>query len=340
MNRIRRFLPVLALSALCGLGFADDDFAAILGAIKSDMPAVCDELAAILPLDASTGSIWSDSYIGNFPHLGVALSAGVIVSPKAGAALLTLLNDTGATGIDETITTLLRDYGLPFPSASVGARIGGFGLPFDVAVLYSGIPESLGLLDSVEGVDLSYSCFGLDFRYGLLDEKKNAIDLSLGAGLFYMSGKIGYTASGLLSEDTTSVPGHTLDFSDPVLALSWSTFSLDLSAQVSKKIVFFTPYAGLGLTFGLPTVEASYTAPLVYEDGSQVSVSQIVADGYTGSTEGLEDWVIKNSDGITTDLRAYGGFSLDLLILHFDFSAMYGFISQNYGGSLNLRLQF
>jgi hypothetical protein len=299
-------------------------------------------MATALPINATTGSAWSDSFIGDFPHFGVSASLGATLIPSS--ALNDVLGVMGLSldSLGSEASSVLA-LGVPFPAWVVQARIGGFILPFDIGVKYGTIPESLNVFSGLgDGYVFSYTLAGLDLRYDILNEKKNFIDLSVGGGVYYLAGKIQIPLDGVVNDYTFTAPdssSHTISFDTPNLYLGWESVSFDLNAQVSKQILFLTPYLGAGLTLGNPAVTSGITATNIYLDGAATDASAL-SNYFNGlDTSFTNGWVTNSTLTNSVDARVYGGFSFDIFVVHLDLNAMYSFIGQNYGGSLNLRVQ-
>ena len=107
------------------------------------------DLSSALPFASTLGLYWSDSYIGNFAHLGVALSVGAVGLPADafGSVLKTLTGGAGDANLLDFLPPDLakagETFGMPFPAAALEARLGGFILPFDIGLKVGLIPPSI-----------------------------------------------------------------------------------------------------------------------------------------------------------------------------------------------------
>jgi hypothetical protein len=190
--------------------------------------------------------------------------------------------------------------GIPLPSYAVEARVGGFLLPFDVGVRFGALPTI-----TMSGLSLNYLNLGFDVRYALMEEGIVKPDIVVGAGFYYSKFGIGYTFN------PASLAGLDGSYtSDQTLAISAESKVIELKAQVSKSFVIVTPYAGVG-------------GSVAFNEGNYSLTKET-----TGSTANT-----------VYGVRVYGGTSLNLAVFKVDVSAMYNFISQNYGFNLGMRVQ-
>jgi len=318
--------------------------------ISTSFQEFADAVAPILPFNAAIGLNWSDAYIGQFlavpPHFGFGVSAGVTTIP------ITSMNKV----LDAFSITLpaelsfINDYGFPFPAYTADLRIGGFILPFDVGLKFGYLPKEL-VKDLPVNID--YLFVGADLRYAVLKEHLLIPAVSIGVGYSFLKGGVG--VPGLLGGDITlssfEVPNtsggkdtHNISLTDPSLSFNWQTQIIDFKAQVSKSLLIITPYAGLGASYGISNAGGGLTTKLLL-DGTEITDDQIteINDAFTAAGETPPDLsaqgIIVSKDVQGFSVRAYGGLSLNLLILKLDFTAMYNFTGGSYGGTVNLRFQ-
>jgi len=315
-------------------------FFAVAGVWAQDLEAFqegfenfADALAPTLSYNATIGNNWSDAYIGNFPHFGIGLAVGATTVPAPDLDLLFV-------AMNIAMPAELENIGLPIPAAALSAKLGGFILPFDIGLKAMVLPDSLKNTLSEAGLIADYTLFGGNVRYAVLKENLIMPDVSIGAGYNRLSGSIGMTLD-------TEVPSftfydgstdRTIAATNPELAIDWTTDSYDLTLQVSKNFLFIRPYAGAGYSFGKSTVSGGLKSDVTY-DGSPITQDQLDDINATlvaaGSTE-----VPLSATGIlfgkeSTDpaLRIYGGVSMSLLIVHFDFSVSYVPLTSSLGAS-------
>jgi hypothetical protein len=236
-------LAVLA-AALTTSGFSQASPTSIAD-VQKGAESMASSLSAALPFNSTLGLNWSDAYIGQIlgvpPHFGVGVSAGA-TSVKSDE--MKVLLDT--LGVD---TQDLPEI-LPLPAGTLEARIGGFILPFDIGLKAGFITGDMGkaIEDASGGLKLDYLLVGGDFRYNIIKGNLLLPRVSLGIGVNYMKGSLSTTLSGGQSFTYNS---YTISTSDPELGLAWETTTIDLKAQVSKSLLIFTPYAGLGASYAM-----------------------------------------------------------------------------------------
>jgi hypothetical protein len=343
-NMKRALLLVLILLLAAAGAFASPDFATF----ETSFNQFAQDLANGLPFNSSIGQNWSSAYIGQFPHFGLGVTLGATTIPytaisQAVAALgITLPSDF----------SWMAQSGVPIPAYTIDARIGGFILPFDIGLKVGYIPpgglKSLG----VTSFTADYLLAGADVRFALLKEGIIAPAISVGVGYNYMKGSIG--VPGLLggspfqitnwTNPVDSTGGHTLAMTDPSLNMQWSTNVVELKAQISKKILFITPYIGgaVSYSFGAQTgggVQSSLTL-----DGGTLTQGQIDAINQAYANQGQS--ITISGEGITVlknslagfDYRVFGGLSFDIIFFYIDLGAAYDFANQAYGASANLRI--
>jgi len=299
-------------------------------------------LSAALPFNSTLGLNWSDAYIGQLlgvpPHFGVGVSAGAttVKADEMKSLLTTLGIDTGS------FPNLV-----PIPAAVAEARIGGFLLPFDIGVKGGYIPPEVGktIQDATGGLNLDYLAAGADIRFALLKGGLLLPRVSLGVGVNYMKGGLGTTLSGGQSFTYTyGTDTYEIAASDPELGLSWETTTVDLKAQISKGFLIFTPYAGLGASYGMSKAGYYIQSNIKY-DGSDITDTELqtIKDTLTQagitppdiSATGISSYFANNGWAF----RAFGGLSLNILILRVDVTGLYNLSDNSYGGSVGVRFQ-
>ena len=285
------------------------------------------ELAKSLPFNSSLGLNWSDAYIGKFfpslpPHFGVGGSFGITTMDLP--VMRTLMNYFG--------------YSMPFdigklilPAYAAEARIGGLFLPFDVGVKFGYLPP-VGLWG--QNLDMDYLLVGGDIRYKLLDLK--VIKLSVGFGINYLRGGV----SGKVGSDQQIEYGtESIILEKPEVNLKWDTVSFDFKTQVSFSLLLFTPYAGVAASYARSSAGYSIDAPVQYSSGDmQDVIDYINSEGLVGMD--LSDTGISsNINNTAFGFRAFGGVSLNFVVFKLDFTGIYSFRDNNFGGSLGFRFQ-
>ena len=351
---MKRKILVIFLAITCTLGIsAQEQFAEVEAAFGT----FATDLSAALPFASTLGLNWSDSYIGQFPHFGIGATVGAVGLPAK--AFDTVISTLTGGVVDSSLINLLpaeiqpfiEQFGMPFPSVTVDARIGGFGLPFDIGAKVGLIPDSFDIGSQVEGLDADYLLVGGDVRFRLIEERGLIPEISIGGGYNYYSGGIRFGSTQSIAIGDFEVPDplggaasvYNITLDNPAFGFEWETNVFDAKAQISKKILFITPYLGLGATYGSSKVKGGAYAEvggisdpaewaLIEEALSLLGeeVPQLTETGFTITAE--------TAPGFAA--RAFGGLSLDLLFLKLDVSGFYEIVSRTMGASVGLRLQF
>ncbi|HKL86959.1 MAG TPA: hypothetical protein VJ861_11565 [Treponemataceae bacterium] len=284
-------IALVSIFALTVVSAQDAELAKFNDALTGFLGEVNDAL----PDNAVVGGTWSDAYIGQIvgipPHFGIGLAVGVSQFPVK--ALKEAVALTGAK-------LPIEELGLP--NVALEGRIGGFILPFDIGFRVGGLPKQ-----TLKGAGLELLNFGVDVRYALLKDNLIMPGISVGLGYYHSSGAISYTFNTTQLTAVEIPAGYTVE--DQELKIDFGTNVIEAKAQVSKNLIFITPYAGA----------AVYTA--------------ITESTYTLASE--TNTANKSSFG----MRVFGGTSINLLVLKLDVSGMYNVLSQNWGGNVGLRVQ-
>jgi len=283
-------------------------------------------MARSLPFNATMGLNWSDAYIGRFfPSFPPRFGVGVV----GGATTMDLAPIDGllsAFGFDGELPSLMGRF--PIPGVMVEARLGGFFLPFDLGFKIGSIPNVPG------SIEVDYFIVGGDFRYALLHGRRILPTISVGVGFTHLRGGISTTLDQGFNVDLGS--GRTVIVSDPRVGIDWSTSVLDFKVQASRSLLVVTPYVGLGLSHGWSRVSYGVDAGIattgINEGQAREILGQYGIDLGTGgfsSEVGINGWSV----------RAFGGISLNLMVLRLDFTALYNFRDGNLGATIGARIQ-
>ena len=330
----KAFLVILVLLSASAV-FAQVDFTTF----QSGFSEFAQDLANGAPLNASTGLSWSQAYIGQFPHFGIGVTVGATTLPAS--AMKTMADALGVTLPSEF--SYATKYGLPLPAYTIDARIGGFVLPFDIGLKLGYIPpgtlQKMGL-----SVSADYILAGLDVRYALLKDEGFIPALSVGLGYNHMQASVG--VPGLLSGAITIAQIYNgssnkdLVLSNPSLQMQWSTNVLDLKVQVSKRLIFITPYLGVAASYSFGAkASGTVKSDMTYDS---LPLTQPVIDlikQYNPDIDLSSVGITANAaSGAGFDFRAFGGLSFDLFIVYLDLGGAYDISTGAFGGSVNLRI--
>ena len=304
--------------------------------LQAGVNSFSEDIAKGLPFNSTMGLNWSDAHIGQFlgipPRFGVGFSLGfTTININAINNLLSLL------GMGSSIDL---NIGLPLPGYTVEGRLGGFVLPFDIGIKFGYIP-SLNI--PVADVGLEYLLIGTDLRYSLLPKKIPVVKVSVGLGYNHMSGGISKTLpmGQSFAFNGPNDTDYTLSITNPKVGLRWQTNVLELKAQASFSLKVITPYLGLGLSYGWS--EAGYQVETdVRINGAPASqandeVKQILGQAGLSNLGDTGFESIINNDAF--NVRFFGGFSINLPMVRFDFTGMYNVISSNWGVTFGTRFQ-
>ncbi|MBN1685621.1 MAG: hypothetical protein JW852_03155 [Spirochaetales bacterium] len=349
------FLLFACILTISGV-FAQDP--ADFEAVKDAFAAFADDLSSALPFASTIGLNWSDSYIGNFPHLGVALSAGAVGLPAEafGKVLGTLTGgELGGDMLDflpPELAEFGERFGLPFPAAALEARVGGLLLPFDIGLKVGFIPDEVDMGEILPaGMSATYELVGADVRLRLVEEKGLIPEIIVGGGVNRLTGGVSFSAGDSINVDGFEVQGfgtYRITLDDPTFGFDWETTVFDVKAQISKRLLIVTPYLGIGATMGKSKVSGgAYTNVNAYNEMDELidatewaeiqqallllgeDVPQLSETGFT---------ITNSKSGFAT--RVYGGASLNLLFIKLDITGFYELLSQSLGLSAALRVQF
>ena len=271
-----------------------------------------DVMTDVIPNAQLQQNVWADAWIGHIlpkPNFGFGVNAGV-----SKLKLDSLKSAGDALGMDMS--------GVPstmvFPVATVDLRVGGFFLPFDVGFTISGLDTSkIGALDkAISPAYFDFFTIGGDIRYAVLKGGAILPKVSVGLGVYHMSGHIGAEKDGSAAE---------MDF---------SATTLSLSAQVSKKLVFFVPFAGARVMFTSSSVNWKAKANwknILHTTGSLAEAIKynILPQTFSGGTD----------KGLFEHVRPviYGGFAFDLAVIDITLSGSYDFVSSIPSGAVSVR---
>ncbi|MFA6508470.1 MAG: hypothetical protein WCT14_20390 [Treponemataceae bacterium] len=319
---------------------------ATIGAIQAGASTLVETLATALPFNSTVGLNWSDAYIGQLlsvpPHFGVGVTVGA-TSVKA-AGLTDLLSQLGVPSI--TIPAFLGDK-LPLPVAVAEARIGGFLLPFDVGVKAGFIPDSAAasLSEMLGGLKVNYLAAGADIRLALVQQNILLPSVIIGVGVNYMKGGLGKTlGSDLPLTYTAGSDTYNILATAPNVGLTWESTVFDLKAQVSKSLLIFTPYLGAGASYGMTKAGYKIESTVTYDkNGVPFTDTTDLINALTSAGIAVPDLTAsgityqKTVTGFT--YRAYGGLSINILVLKLDVTGLYNFSDGSIGASVGARIQ-
>lgn len=269
--------------------------------VSSGMDGFALSLEKTLPNAAVQQNVYADAWIGKFfpsapPHFGFGAEFGVAkfdLSPLKGVADI--------FGISSVPKTFI------FPTFTANARIGGLILPFDVGLSFMYI--DLSKLRIVDGIGIKYFNVGGDFRWAILKGEGAFPKLSVGGGFYLTKG------------------GFSFEKDDFNTSLDYCVKTAFFSAQISKKFIFFTPYAGFRGIFSDSDIKWNW----------QVSSELASASKYNGVLAASG----KQSSGFFDSFvpQVFGGFGLDISMMALNFGASWDFKNSIWAADVSVRFQ-
>ncbi|WP_455381318.1 hypothetical protein [Salinispira pacifica] len=319
-------------------------------------------VSSALPLYSSIGNNWSSGYGGQLPHLGFGLTVGAATIP--GAVVDNLTTQLGLGSVTSIFPSaaadLIKQYGVPMPGYVIEARIGGLFIPFDIGLKFGYFGDKMQSLQQKLPANMKLDTLlaGFDVKFPLVKEGFLMPQISIGGGFSYVKGYVQFplTNSDITVLNGVSAPdGNTywVKFTAPNMRFQWDSKVIDAKIQVSKHLLIFTPYAGVGASYGFSGAGGGVASQLLVSTTSNsgpfstptaAQIDQInQALSYSGnggsvSVDGTSVLVSAGANGL--GFRAFGGVSVDLLILHLDANLMYDILGKSYGGSIGVRIQW
>jgi hypothetical protein len=293
--------------------------------LESSFKTFSDDVAQSLPFAASaTGLTWSDARVMGFPRFGVGVSVGAVTVPKEA------FEDVASLLPGFSLPSEIGEWGVPLPGYTVDARMGIPFLPIDVGAKLGYMTPGMGeSLQGATGISAEYLLAGLEVRYPILKGNLLMPALNVGAGVNYLNGAVAMAAEGI-GNTVTFPDGETITINDPDVQFAWKTLALDFNAQVSKGLLFLTPYLGAGYSYGFSQAGGGIKSELTGD-------VQEVKDKYDVEIDDTGFLVYSGSQG--GSLRAFGGVSFNIFILKLDVNAQYNFMTKGLGAGLNARIQ-
>lgn len=335
-NEMKRILILLTMTiSFAFSGFAQEE---VITQLEGQLKTLSEDLAAPATSAATIGLTWSDAHIGNFPHFGVGVFTGAAFIPLDGIKdLLKVLDNT--VEIPDAVEQI--PLGLPLPALGVDGRIGGFILPFDIGIKYAAFN-----LD-IDKFNIDYSLIGADVRYALIEENLVLPGISVGAGFSRLTSNI--KIKDLLGEDITILePGSGysgLYLEDPDVEFGWTANVIEFKAQVSKSLIFVTPYAGANFSYGMTQIGGGVKSG-VTDKTNTLTQDQIDTIRDKAALAGVNIPKV-NADGFTTEhdltamgLKINGGLSFNLFLAKIDLNVSYDVMAEIMGTQLGFRIQF
>ena len=286
-------------------------------------------LTEVVPESTIQLGVWSDAYIGKLfpsvpPHFGAGVSAGgTFIETKALSnaigTIITEINSHAAGATTDFNFTVLDQ--IPLPSASVHVRIGGFILPFDIGVYGAYFDLNTLKFEDFTGT-VNYYTIGGDIRYAIMKGSTTLPKLSVGAGYIRTHLALSMTGASTYSGTVGSTPASVTANADTNTSFDLNT--IFVQAQISKKFLILTPYAGVRAYVTSSKSHYDYSYSTAYEHGGTLHpVPHADASGSSSRDYGTDDF---NFGWNNIRPQLYAGLGLNLL-----------FINCTVGGSWNMR---
>lgn len=223
---MKKILSLILVIALCSSVFAVDINPPNEQVVNEGLQEFVTGLAETVPAASTMSNVWSDAYAGQIigipPHFGVGASAGAAKMDITG--IKKAANELGITAVNK----LNDDFILPV--ASIEGVVGGIFVPFDLSGSFMVMNEPIGF-SGKNSLQYKIQSFNVKLRVPLLKQNVILPNLSLGVGYANLSGEV-FAKSQDINAQVNA-------------AFSSNIFSADV--QLSKSVIFLTPYVGARL---------------------------------------------------------------------------------------------
>lgn len=328
---MKRSLVVAAFILAVTAGGAQTASTSVLDTFKTVFSDFATPMAGGITIDSTAGNNWSDAWIGSFPHFGVGITSGFafIAADKAEALFESL---------GEDFPSQLKGIGIPLPTLVGTLKVGIPFLPMDIGIKGGYLPVTSLKQYIGETSSVNYTNIGVQLRYALVKQTTLLPNVSVGVAYDYQQAKLSMDTG--MGSETYSYGGYSIYTTSPVVYAGWDSSTVDITAQVSKKLIFIVPYLGAGLTLGSTTVKGGIDSTIStnYPGGLDALNSALSANGVaTVSGTGIAYSVAEK----TPLVRLYGGFSLRAAFFDIiDIQGLYVPQTGSLGATVTARLQF
>lgn len=268
--------------------------------VEDGLTEFIEDLADSAPAASTMNNVWSDGYVGQLigipPHFGVGASAGAAKMDITGVKKAA--KELGISAADD----LDDDFVLPI--VSVEAVVGGLFFPFDISGSYMTVKEPVGL-SGENSLKYKFDCFNLKIRFPILKQNLVLPNLSLGVGYSKVSGAF-------LADLANSTTSFKTSFASEV-------YSADV--QLSKSVIFLTPYVGARLLASKSDNSWEYNF-----------------DAGIGSVEGNGTYKTAD-DKMDVSYQVFAGTSFNFLIFKLNANAAYDLKTKIWSAGLGLHAQ-
>lgn len=267
--------------------------------VEEGLDEFVEGLAFSVPAATTMSNLWADAYVGQLiafpPHLGIGVSGGVAKMDVRG-----IKKAAKALGISAT-DGLKDDFFLPV--ASIDAVVGGLLFPFDLSGSVIVMKEPIGI-SGENSLQYKVNSFNLKLRLPILKQNVVLPNLSIGVGFAQSYGEFFAQLSGV----------------DTFLNATYKTSVYSADVQLSKSVIFLTPYVGGRILMSKSDNNWKYS----YEIGGLIN----------GSGEGG----YANED-YNFGYQVFAGTSINILILRLNINAAYDFKSQIWSAGFGVQVK-
>lgn len=284
---MKKIITVLLLCLFTlGVSFADtrDD-------VNMSMTKFTNKVMNTIPNACAQQNVYSDAWIGKIfpslpPHFAVGFEGGI-----TNMDLSDLYAAAQKLEISGFPTNML------YPTLGVNGKIGGLFLPFDIGLSFFTLDtQKTGI--NLTALDLEMFVIGGNIRFAILQGKGIMPVLSVGVGYYYSKGSLG--------KGTTA----------GTIKVNYDTQVIIAEAQLSKKIIFVTPFIGFRGIFSSTTAGYIWTSTKFDTSDSKSFTTNF---------------------GDTFIPQVFGGIGLSLGIIQLDANATYDFANTIWSFGLSLR---
>lgn len=305
--------------------------------INSDLNEFTTNYIKSAPSSLLNQDLWADGYIGQLldipPHLGGGVSTGI-----ASIKMNSLIGAIKELDCFNILDNLDENKNFILPTFTADLKIGGIGFPFDLGVHGMVIqPNELTYQDKLSLL-VDFSTVGASLRIPIIKQGLVLPCISIGVGYDYVKSNL-----------STSINYNT-DYSGQQINLNmgigagYELQTITLTAQVSKKILFITPFGGIRGSISSYKRNWDWTYS-VSGEGDAADIAELLGAETSISDKNEysdSDWSKFNFDdtGIYT-AQVYAGIGLDFLLVgQFSITGSYDIVNKIWGAGASLKVKF
>ena len=348
----RKFLLILMALCFCSFSYSEQHSSQdIDDAANKALTTIVDNLPESLLLLTAE----SDSYIGKMvpsvpPHFsaGLNISATIINTTDITTVIQYMMDNIDYEyDINDTIsipegTSIITQFlnipeftlpeKIPLPTTSLNARIGGIYLPFDIGLLATfTIPNILDTF-TITPFEYSYniSTFGADLRFAICKGGFILPKISLGLGYIYSNQKHSFN---LTRKNIETSDGSGYTSSEVNFDMNCQIHTFFAQVQVSKKILFLVPYAGLRVRYVVQNSNYSWSYLSQYQQNDGFDDYSTISEGsgsgsYSNSFDDFQ-WTME-----CLNPTVYGGIGFKMPYSELSLNASWNIVSNYFSFGL------